>query len=158
ASDTIATPAALAAWLADRELLPSGGRVTRADLGRAHEVRSALHATLMSHHGEPLAPEVPRVLEDAACRARLAVRFSDQGCSRLEPRAGGVDGALGRMLAIAHDADVEGSWDRLKICPADDCLVAFYDKSRNHSAVWCDMAVCGNRAKVREYRDRRLKS
>jgi predicted RNA-binding Zn ribbon-like protein len=43
---------------------------------------------------------------------------------------------------------------RLKVCPADDCQAAFYDKSRNHSAIWCDMAVCGNRAKVREYRER----
>jgi predicted RNA-binding Zn ribbon-like protein len=42
----------------------------------------------------------------------------------------------------------------LKACPADDCQYAFYDRSRNHSAVWCDMKVCGNRAKVRQFRTR----
>jgi len=31
---------------------------------------------------------------------------------------------------------------------------AFYDASRNCSAVWCDMRVCGNRAKVRGFRER----
>src|SRR5947209_3543816 len=136
-SDAVATPAELGEWLSGAGLLDAGHRVTAAEHRRARDVRSALHATLMSHHGEDLAPGVPEVLEDAACRARLAVRFSSQGCSTLEPKAQGVDGAIGRLLAIAHEADVTGEWSRLKVCPADDCLVAFYDKSRNRSGVWC---------------------
>jgi predicted RNA-binding Zn ribbon-like protein len=157
ASDAISTPDELRDWLAGTGLLDRDVRVTRAELERAHAVRSALHATLLAHHGEPLAPAAPEVLAAASRRARLAVRFGVDGSSRLEPGAGGVDGALGELLALAHDADLAGTWSRLKVCPADDCLVAFYDKSRNRSAVWCDMAVCGNRAKVREYRERRLK-
>ena len=58
------------------------------------------------------------------------------------------------MLAIVAAAQAEGTWERLKSCPATDCRWAFYDKSRNRSAVWCNMAVCGNRAKVRSYRER----
>jgi predicted RNA-binding Zn ribbon-like protein len=157
-SDAVATPEDLQAWLAERELLEAGHRVSAAEHQRAIAVRGALFATLMSHHGEPLPPEAPEILEDASCRARLGLRFGSEGCSYLEPKADGVDGAVGRLLAIAHEADVEGTWERLKVCPAEDCLVAFYDKSRNHSAVWCDMAVCGNRAKVREYRERRLRT
>ena len=60
-------------------------------------------------------------------------------------------------LTIVHEADREGQWIRLKVCPADDCQWAFYDRSRNRSATWCDMKVCGNRHKVREYRERRLR-
>ena len=157
-SDKVATPAALQDWLVERDLLERKHHVTPAEHRRAIAVRTALSQTLMSHHGVPLPPEAPEVLEDASCRARLGLRFSAKGCSHLEPNADGMDGAIGRLLAIAHEADVEGTWQRLKICPAEDCLVAFYDKSRNHSAVWCDMAVCGNRAKVREYRERRLKT
>jgi predicted RNA-binding Zn ribbon-like protein len=157
-SDAVTTPAALGGWLAERSLLDPGHRVTPTEHRRAMAVRGAFHATLMSHHGEPLAPDAPEVLEDAACRARLAVRFGERGCATLEPRAEGVDGAIGKLVAISYDADVNGEWSRLKVCPADDCLVAFYDKSRNRSAVWCDMAVCGNRAKVREYRERHLKA
>lgn len=37
--------------------------------------------------------------------------------------------------------------ERLKICP--NCEWLFLDKSRNRSRNWCDMAVCGNRAKAR---------
>jgi predicted RNA-binding Zn ribbon-like protein len=67
----------------------------------------------------------------------------------------GIDGALGRLLAIVFRAMNDGTWERLKACPADDCEWAFYDWSKNGSGTWCDMAVCGNRAKARAYRERR---
>jgi predicted RNA-binding Zn ribbon-like protein len=35
------------------------------------------------------------------------------------------------------------------------CHWLFYDRSRNRSAVWCQMAVCGNRTKTKAYRARR---
>ncbi|MDX3973193.1 CGNR zinc finger domain-containing protein [Shinella sp.] len=44
--------------------------------------------------------------------------------------------------------------ERLKICP--NCHWLFLDRSRNRSRAWCDMAVCGNRAKAsRHYRRNR---
>jgi len=36
---------------------------------------------------------------------------------------------------------------RLKVCP--NCHWLFIDRSKNRSRTWCDMAVCGNRAKAR---------
>lgn len=70
-------------------------------------------------------------------------------------RLGGTD-ALGSVLATATTLTATGGWSRLKLCPADDCLEAFYDRSRNRSRIWCDMADCGNRAKLRSYRARRV--
>ena len=43
---------------------------------------------------------------------------------------------------------------RVKLCFAHDCAWAFYDRSRNGSRTWCEMGVCGNRAKARTYRAR----
>lgn len=41
--------------------------------------------------------------------------------------------------------------ERIKICPK--CEWLFLDRSRNRSRTWCDMTVCGNRAKAsRHYR------
>jgi predicted RNA-binding Zn ribbon-like protein len=41
--------------------------------------------------------------------------------------------------------------DRMKIC--GNCGWLFIDRSKNKSRTWCDMAVCGNRAKAnRHYR------
>jgi predicted RNA-binding Zn ribbon-like protein len=155
-ADALATPESLGAWLAGRGLL--GGdepAPTRADVRRAIALREALREVLLGHHGGyETDPEALRTLEQAARRARLELRFGPDGTARPEPARGGVDGALGRMLAIVAAAQADGTWERLKSCPADDCRWAFYDRSRNRSAVWCNMAVCGNRAKVRSYRRR----
>jgi len=43
---------------------------------------------------------------------------------------------------------------RIKTCRARDCGWKFVDHSRNRSRRWCDMAVCGNLAKTRQYRAR----
>lgn len=43
---------------------------------------------------------------------------------------------------------------RLKVCQNDDCLVTFFDESRNRSRRWCDPADCGNVMKVRAFRRR----
>src|SRR5918999_1778385 len=61
-------------------------------------------------------------------------------------------GALGTVLAVVYDALRDGSWSRLKTCR--NCGWAFWDESRNRSATWCSMQLCGNRLKVRRYRRR----
>ncbi|GAA3633602.1 CGNR zinc finger domain-containing protein [Streptomyces fenghuangensis] len=66
----------------------------------------------------------------------------------------GVTGALGRCLAIAGHAAFDGTWRRLKVCPSEDCQWAFHHHSKNRSGTWCQMAECGNRAKVNAYRAR----
>ncbi|HVW17504.1 MAG TPA: CGNR zinc finger domain-containing protein [Solirubrobacteraceae bacterium] len=154
-AEALDSPAALARWLRQNGLADGTVRPSREDLLHAYALREALRAVLVAHHGEPLDPHVPPFLDEAARRARLAVRFDAHGDARVVAEAPGVDGALGRLLAIVHDAIGQGTWERLKVCPADDCQVAFYDRSRNRSAVWCDMKVCGNRAKARGYRARR---
>jgi predicted RNA-binding Zn ribbon-like protein len=158
-TETFSSPGALCDWLAEHELLDAGeGAVTAsdADVAHARELRDALRSMLRANHGEPVDPAATPRVEAAARRSRLAVRFVGEGGSvQLQPLAGGVDGALGRVLARMAVAMADGTWQRLKVCPADDCQWAFYDTSRNRSAVWCDMKVCGNRAKVRSFRERR---
>ncbi len=155
-SELLSGPAQLVAWLAGNGLLAGDAtaRASVADLRRAIELREALRAHLLAHHGEPLAADAAQTLDAASRRARLTVRFTGTDETDVEPEAAGVDGALGRLLAIVARAIADGTWQRLKVCPADTCQWAFYDTSRNRSAVWCDMRVCGNRAKVREFRER----
>ncbi len=110
---------------------------------RAQAVREALRDFVMS--GRESAE-----LADAARRARLTIDFEG---ARLLPRAAGLDGALGGVLAVVYDAVRDGTWSRLKTCR--NCRWAFWDASRNRSATWCSMTLCGNRLKVRRYRARR---
>jgi predicted RNA-binding Zn ribbon-like protein len=44
---------------------------------------------------------------------------------------------------------------RLKLCP--NCEWLFIDRSKNRSRTWCDMTVCGNRAKARLHYSRKRK-
>jgi predicted RNA-binding Zn ribbon-like protein len=94
------------------------------------------------------------VLEDAARRAVLEVRFDEHGVATAAPAARGVDGALGRLLAIVAAAQADETWVRLKACPWQTCRWAFYDHSKNRSGRWCRMEVCGNRAKAAAFRAR----
>jgi predicted RNA-binding Zn ribbon-like protein len=40
---------------------------------------------------------------------------------------------------------------RLKLCAGDRCGWLFVDRSRNRRRRWCEMEVCGNRAKARRH-------
>jgi predicted RNA-binding Zn ribbon-like protein len=153
--ERLSDPPALAAWLREQELLDGPADATPEQLALAVRMREALRAVLLHHDGLELDPDAGPTLADAARRVGLAVAFDAHARAHVSGPAQGVDGALARLLAIVAQAQQEGTWERLKVCPADDCQWAFYDKSRNRSAVWCDMRSCGNRAKVRSYRERR---
>ncbi len=59
-------------------------------------------------------------------------------------------GTSNLAASVAHSAlrlIGESGGTRIKICQA--CGWLFYDKSKNQTRIWCDMAVCGNRTKAR---------
>jgi predicted RNA-binding Zn ribbon-like protein len=153
-TEALADPAALSTWLAERGLGPA--RATREDLRRALELREALRAVLLAHtNGLPVPAPASAALDHAARQARLRLGFDHDASPVLEPEASGVAGALGRLLAIVAGAIADGTWERLKACREHSCEWAFYDHTKNRSGAWCTMAVCGNRAKARAYRERR---
>ena len=148
------TPRALVGWLAERSLLAPGARASQTELAEAVAVREALRDLLGAQNGLPTdVPAATAVLDAAAQRARLGVRFGD-GATRVEPAASGVRGAVGRILAEVSGAMADGSWSRLKACRADNCRWAFVDTAKNQSRAWCSMRTCGNREKARAYRER----
>jgi predicted RNA-binding Zn ribbon-like protein len=141
-------------WVGEGGVVAPDTRVGTAELEQATELREALRAVLLEHNGSPAGGGV-QALEEVAERGGLSVCFAGDGTVRLAPRAGGFAGALAQLLVPIAQAAGDGSWERVKACAADDCRWAFYDRSRNRSARWCDMAVCGNRTKVRAYRSKR---
>jgi predicted RNA-binding Zn ribbon-like protein len=139
----------LSAGLASAEL-------TSGDVERLVRFREALRAVLMAHNGVELDGAAVGELASLGRDAAVVVGFGPGGEPRLEALdSSGAGAVMARLLAVIARADAEGTWERLKVCPADDCLWAFYDFSRNHSRTWCDMRVCGNRAKARTFRIRR---
>jgi predicted RNA-binding Zn ribbon-like protein len=153
-TDELPDPDALAAWTVEHGLAQSGERFDDDDLARVIAFREAVRRLLLSHNGGDLDTEAVATLEELAAGATVHVSFGADGAPALEPCGGGASAALGRLFAAIAHAEADGTWARLKTCPASSCLWAFYDYSRNHSRTWCTMSVCGNRAKARTYRRR----
>ena len=152
--DELDGPAALRAWLAANDLPGADAYVTRDDLSRALAVREALREILAGNAGHGIDPLAIASLDAVAAATPLTVRFAPDGRAALAPQGGGVDAALGRLLADVVASGLEGSWARLKVCRNEACRWAFYDGSKNRSGAWCTMAVCGNRMKGRRHRRR----
>jgi predicted RNA-binding Zn ribbon-like protein len=138
-------------WLRDHGLPGAEESIGDGELDLARELRWALRAEMASHHDDVPDPAARASLDRLA--AVLPVRMVPS-TGGLEPVAHGSRGALTRVLASTQTLVRAGVWNRLKVCPDDACAWAFYDESRNRSRRWCSMDVCGNRHKVRAYRDR----
>jgi predicted RNA-binding Zn ribbon-like protein len=48
--------------------------------------------------------------------------------------------------------------ERLRLCAGTDCAWLFVDRSKAGRRRWCDMAVCGNKAKSRRFNARERKA
>ena len=136
----------LRAWLEEHGAPPDD-----AGLRRARETREAIRELLHANNLQPVEGDPWPMLRRAADAADLSIDFAQPG---LVSRARGVDGALGAVLAASFTAMANGTWRRLKACRNHGCRWAFYDYSKNRSASWCSMQLCGNRTKTRAYRAR----
>jgi len=153
--DDFATVERMRAWLARHRLAAPHTEFGEDDRRQLVEVRDAL-ASLVAANGTGGVPRRPvTVLNEAARRVRLGVRLHPDEGYRLISEGVGVDRPVGDLLVRVMSAMAGGSWSRLKVCANAECGRAFFDSSRNHSARWCSMAVCGNRMKGRAYRRRR---
>lgn len=155
--ELLEAPADVKRWFLHHELIGDGPRIGRAELEQALAVREALRAALRAKDGVEVPDEAVDALDAAARDARLTLSWGHGGEAVLLPRPGGLAGGLGMLLTIAHRAQLDGTWERLKVCPDASCGWVFWDQSRNRSSTWCSMEVCGNRAKARAFRERRAR-
>jgi len=87
--------------------------------------------------------------------AALLAHLGDDGTVEIVPRDAGVGSLRAWILLELYAAQLTGGWARLKVCRNPECRIAFYDRSRNTSAVWHDVKGCGNQANLRASRARR---
>src|SRR5262249_46215162 len=130
-------------WLAQHGLIDPGATPDDAELDLAADVMEALRSRVRENMGDERNPDAIRVLDDAALTTGLTVRCGSDG---LVATTDGVRGAIGRILAIAFLAELDGTWSRFKECGAEDCRSVFWDRSKNGSGRWCTMKECGNRS------------
>lgn len=144
----------LRSFLVGRGLLPEEERFDESDRETALELLEALHARVRANEGEPLSKDHVATIDELAQAAGLHPHF-EPGGPVIVPSERGLAGALGRLVAIAFHAELDGRWSHLKECADENCRSVFFDASKNHSGRWCSMQACGNRNKVRAWRERR---
>jgi predicted RNA-binding Zn ribbon-like protein len=64
---------------------------------------------------------------------------------------------LGTLAEAAADMLSNASLHLVRRCGNPDCVLFFYDTTRNHRRQWCSMSTCGNLMKVRAFRRRHRK-
>lgn len=126
-------------------------------LRRTRELRELAHAAvhdLTAHRTPP-----PAILESLT--ARLAPWYAHGHLVRdgdtlhwTDAQEAGLDAPLWRVMRVVIRALTSPLIARARACAADDCGWWFVDDTKNRSRRWCDMKICGNRAKVRRFRAR----
>lgn len=156
-TDELDSPAALRQWLVANHVRGAGGRLTSQDLTRAKQLREGLRSALLAHHADG-GGTGDKTASAVLATVPLELNVAANGEVFLSAGGDGFSQALADLVAGLPAAVADGTWERAKVCPRDDCQWAFLDESRNRSRRWCSMKVCGNREKTESFRERRRES
>ncbi|MGQ4389051.1 CGNR zinc finger domain-containing protein [Streptomyces sp. SAS_270] len=160
ATEELATPEALAAWVAQLGPYPAGTAVpapTEAVLRQAQGLREAVHALLTAARGDsgPVGcpPEARDLLNRSAAAAPPAPALDRSGALAYSA----ADPVEAVLADIARDALVlatSPALERVRACGGPDCAAWFLDTSRPGNRRWCSMETCGNKAKKSTWRSK----
>jgi len=131
-----------AQWLAD-----VGAAGETGHLAELRTLRDTIRHALIRRDEPDRAPSSETSVEPIT--ATLDMHLAPDGAVATSARL------TARVLLAIRDAQLTGAWRRLKVCRNPECRVAFWDQSRNTSAVWHDTHTCGNIANLRNSRNRR---
>lgn len=124
-------------------------------LDRALELRECVHAiaSAVAAHTPPDADALTRLSTlTAAALAAATLAAQDGGFRWTWPTdPPGLWTVLGPIALSAVGLLRDGDLHRLKQCHGEHCGWIFFDTSKNNSRRWCEMSVCGNRAKQKTF-------
>ncbi|WP_067808432.1 CGNR zinc finger domain-containing protein [Nocardia beijingensis] len=148
--DVLTSPAALADWIVAARLLDNPPPSDADTLARAVRLREAAYRMAVACTRDSAFDDADRrTVNEFAGSAPPSVSLRPDGTVL---RAGDADAAL---AAIARSAiELLGSRALVKECGRAACTRLYVDTSRGGSRRWCDMTLCGNRAKSAAFRAR----
>lgn len=136
--------------LADRAALDPGAAEDAA--ARAVRLRESLYRVFTSFQEPEQVPgeDLDRLNQGLAqAFSGVALWRSGEGLIRdFTDRDQSLDWPLKPVLRSALEVLTQVPPERIKTCRNQECGWLFWDKSKNRSRCWCDMADCGNRAKA----------
>jgi predicted RNA-binding Zn ribbon-like protein len=160
-------PADLFVWAAHAKLMSSQEAAVAIDVSAASDVvaparalREALRAVIgaLAERETPPAGAIDLVRRvHAQALASASLTASDAGGYvwtwdvRRDPMAAVLGPIALSALTMLTSADL----GRVKRCEGPNCGWVFFDLTKNRKRRWCEMEVCGNRAKQRRLGERR---
>jgi predicted RNA-binding Zn ribbon-like protein len=142
-----------AAWL--RGVLAEDAALADLLLGRAVSTREDIHAICVEIAAGRAVPPLRLDSLGRAHAANLAhARLVDENGRYVwswEPRQWPVEALLGPIVLSALTTLTQGDLARLKRCENEKCGWVFFDTTKNRSRRWCEMEICGNRAKQKRF-------
>jgi predicted RNA-binding Zn ribbon-like protein len=140
-------------WL--REEVDADSALARRLLRRALELREALYLIGVEVAAGDPAPtaQVERLAkEHAACVARARLMPAEgRYVWSWAPREAAVEAVLGPIALSALATLGQADLTRVKRCEGEKCGWLFFDTTKNKSRRWCEMEICGNRAKQKRH-------
>ncbi|KAA6221593.1 hypothetical protein CP973_06050 [Streptomyces albofaciens JCM 4342] len=161
ATERLAGPEHLAAWLVGSGVVPGGAQLGAVDRGwvvRFRTLRELLRRVVHDELRGRAAEADLRLLNAAAAAAvppARAVRAEDGALVRAfagPPDCAGLLAAVARdAIGMLTDAAARG---QLRQCEGESCSLVYLDTSRGRRRRWCSSEVCGNRERVARHRRR----
>jgi len=102
---------------------------------------------------EKLMQRLTRMHGECIARARL-MPMAGTFVWNWNPAEAPVEAILGPITLSALTLLTQADLSRIKQCAGDSCGWLFFDTTKNKSRRWCEMEVCGNRAKQRRFHSR----
>jgi predicted RNA-binding Zn ribbon-like protein len=134
----------------------------REALTNATELREAMYGLFaaIANRRAPRPADLAALNEQvpaAFTRSRVVDRDRRLGADRrfvltCDADSGDLRAPLVAVTRSAVDLLTSSDIERVRTCAAETCVWLFLDLTKNRTRRWCDMKVCGNRAKVRRFR------
>jgi predicted RNA-binding Zn ribbon-like protein len=128
-------------------------------LRRARRLRESLYRIFSAAAGGRTVPEEDVAALNATAETalgQLRVRRQGRRFAWDWNEAGpGLERMLWPVVRSAGELLTSDELGRVRECAAETCGWIFLDRSKNGSRRWCNMKVCGNRAKARRFYRRR---
>ncbi|WP_330184249.1 ABATE domain-containing protein [Nocardia sp. NBC_01503] len=154
--DTLETPADLDAWAIEANLLDTAPHTDATELERSTRLREATwRMALAVIAGETIAAADRRLVNEIALGALPGVELTADGDVQ---RSGTGESVLAAIARSAIELIGGADRNRVRECGREDCTRLYVDTSRAGSRRWCDMTICGNRAKSAAFRARNTES
>ncbi|MGI4814960.1 MAG: CGNR zinc finger domain-containing protein [Janthinobacterium lividum] len=159
AVDLWQTDADVGQWLvrhgfAEASALPVISKTALLDVAR--DLRETARANILERMAAR-APDVSRLnVYLAHARRHTELVTNEQGGLSLAERyaRNTAEQILAPLAESVARLLSEPDFSLVKQCASADCTLCFYDRTKAHRRRWCSMALCGNRQKVKAFRQR----